>query len=115
MGMFQVYALNIIFARWVAQCFQSENSFAGNLIVVSDAQCAHNKPSPETRACQERECELFRGLSDNELPQAPKQPAIISKKEWSVGSWSPVSSLSFPSQPQQFFTSDIYIVLSDMW
>ncbi|KAH1014947.1 hypothetical protein HUJ05_012743 [Dendroctonus ponderosae] len=76
--------------QFIPQCKRNLN---GKLIVVSDVQCAPNKPSPETRACQERECELFRGLSDNELPQTAEtgRPAIISRKEWSVGSWSSCS------------------------
>lgn len=66
--------------------------FPGKLVVVSDAQCGHNKPSPQSRACQERECDAFRGLSDNELPTAIEQPAIINtKKEWNIGSWSQCS------------------------
>lgn len=50
----------------------------GKLIVVSDAQCGHeNKPIPQTRACRERECSPFKGLTDNEVEQP--------KREWTVG------------------------------
>ncbi|XP_066245264.1 thrombospondin type-1 domain-containing protein 4 isoform X1 [Euwallacea similis] len=59
----------------------------GKMVVVSDAQCGHDgKPSLQTRACQERECDAFRGLSDNELPQT-----VTGKEEWTVGAWSQCS------------------------
>ncbi|XP_050306134.1 thrombospondin type-1 domain-containing protein 4-like [Anthonomus grandis grandis] len=52
----------------------------GKLVVVSETQCGPDKPSPQSRACQERECDSFK---DNELPQV--------EREWNVGPWSPCS------------------------
>ncbi|CAG9762392.1 unnamed protein product [Ceutorhynchus assimilis] len=70
--------------QFIPQCKRDLN---GKPIVVSEAQCGHDKPSAQTRACQEKECDFYKGLTDNELPQPVEQP----KKDWIIGSWSKCS------------------------
>lgn len=74
--------------QFIPQCKQDIN---GKSIVISEAQCSKPKPSLQTRACQERECDFFKGLSDNELPQAVEHPIRSTRKDWTVGAWSQCS------------------------
>lgn len=74
--------------QFIPQC---KSEFSGKIIVVSEAQCPKPKPSLESRACQERECEYFKGLQDNELPQSIDNQ-VAKKVDWTVGPWSQCSA-----------------------
>ncbi|KAL1512823.1 hypothetical protein ABEB36_002345 [Hypothenemus hampei] len=75
------------FQQFISQCKKEVN---GKVIVVSDAQCEHDKPAPQSRACQERECSgAFNGLTDNELPLSVQHS---NRKEWTVSGWSQCSA-----------------------
>ncbi|XP_030764113.1 thrombospondin type-1 domain-containing protein 4-like [Sitophilus oryzae] len=74
--------------QFIPQC---KSEFNGKIIVVSEAQCPKPKPSLESRACQERECEYFKGLQDNELPQSIDNQ-VAKKVDWTVGPWSQCSA-----------------------
>ncbi|XP_060516907.1 thrombospondin type-1 domain-containing protein 4 [Cylas formicarius] len=69
--------------QFVPQCLQSVNEKS---IVVNDVLCQTPKPIGQTRRCQERECDFYRTITNNELPDVKS-----AKPEWTVGSWSPCS------------------------
>ncbi|XP_076267689.1 thrombospondin type 1 domain containing lonely heart isoform X2 [Rhynchophorus ferrugineus] len=74
--------------QFIPQCKTKVNE---KLVVVSDAQCPKPKPSLQSRACQERECDYFKGITNNELPQS-LDPPTLKPKEWTLGSWSQCSA-----------------------